>query len=1245
MYLLYHLEPGIHYNIVFSIKFTEISPNSFLKEAANLALLELIQRQSSLRSIFASEDKNNDPLKGYQMIKKIDKNLYQLNWIKASKEEIKNAIEEERNYKFKIEENSFRLNTFEVENDGANLLRTFTLIVSQHHIVTDGWSMTIFAEEFSNLYQTFAERKQQLESPATKIQYIDFAIYSRENFNPNEIISWAKYLSNFIPSTLTNDFIPSIKGRTFESSTLHFIIPMDTVEALKHQCQIYSTSFYTLLLLGFSRTISKWTEYQQCQSLMFGLASSGRIIPESKNIIGYFLNNLIFTIENQEQLFSDNFSDALQIIKTNFAETKSKENLPYHRLLSEWRKFHQHLLPSSSFGGDNIFDIYFNYRHNLDFPTVNIPNVEATVTQETNNRIFNLSVTIDEIGDKTQRLLIDYRKDSYKKETIESFAEDFLKELKIVGNGNLSCNSLKTEKCFQKFQKSSKKNTVIELILKQCDKYASRPAIKLSTGDTVTYANLKQRILCKAVGIQKAFYSVTHRSITSEVVIPVLLEYNEQIEWFLAILVSGAAYCPLDIKNPDAYNEQLISLIENPNFIICDKSIASFNCFTPDQLLTYSSSSSTSLPPTKSEQFSNSLMYILFTSGSTGFPKGVQIENEQVLNFLESAKFQLNINEFSSIAHSVNTIFDVSVFNIFAALTSGACLIQFPSLMSVVENTLSNDHLSHLFLTSAVFNTLSNFDLEKFKHLKNLQYLIVGGETPSKSNIETVNKSKIKIIQIYGPTEATIWATIDFIPKEEEDFINPAIIGKEIPTTEVIFIAAGQILSKCSKAIGEIYLTGNIARGYLKSASQSDQSSFKWILGLEKKAFATGDLGRRHENGKIEFLGRKTGFLKHNGARIDPTMIEKQIIAADSTIKQCVITVEEEGQRKVLVCFYCLKSATINSSDKINLNMLKQRLSLKLPPTNIPDRFIFVQTIPINLSGKVDKQKLKGIFSETISKSLENGYQKESERAKILASIWRSLLNLNSSTNFIPESNFFLLGGNSINLFILKSQINSKFNITLDIDALYRIPTFGEQEKLIQRHLTKLQYSLPLKAQIAEIKVELNASANIYCIHAIGGTIYPFYSLAQIISDNYNIYGIPFDLKYEIKSLEELAEFYKLQDQFKTIPDSETFINASIFLSSLLKEHKFNYDSRVGIFSFKASELTDTPLRRAILPTLTKDLVRSFIDNGWAEYSEEITTVLTPGDHDSLLKVENLSKISNRLNEAISHCLIEFTEF
>uniref|UniRef100_A0A914P5X6 Fatty acid synthase n=1 Tax=Panagrolaimus davidi TaxID=227884 RepID=A0A914P5X6_9BILA len=1292
MFLLYHLEPGIHYNIVFSIKFTEIESNSFNKKAANLALLELIERQSCLRSVFAS-DGTDDPTNAYQIIQPIDKNRYQLQWHKATNDEIKNVIEKERNFRFRIDENSFRLNTFEIENDNKN--RSFILIVSQHHIVTDGWSMTIFADQFSSHYRNFVEGKQP-ETPATKVQYIDFALYSRNNFNPNECILWAKYLSTFTSSSLPNDFIPPI-SRIFESDTLYFIIPMNTVENLKHQCQKYSTSFYTLLLLAFSRTISKWTEHQQSQNLMFGIASSGRIIPESKNLIGYFLNNLIFTIDEKSHLFSNNFSEILQIIKTKFAETKPKEELPYHRILSEWRKF-RHQLSSSS--GD-IFDIYFNYRHNLDFPTVTIPNIEAKVTQETNNRIFNLSVTIDEIEDGKQRLLIDYRKDLYKKETIQSFGEDFLEELKIVGSGNLDCNSLKIGKCL-KDESFNNNETVIELVLKQCEIYPTRPAIQLPNGKNINYANLKQRIQEKAVGIQKAFYSMNQRSITSEDVIPVILEYNEQVEWFLAILASGAAYCPLDIKNPESYNEKLIALLESSNFVISETFIASFHCISPNEILTSSSSINS---PTPSEQKSNSLMYVLFTSGSTGFPKGVQIENQQVLSFLKTTKSQLLINQFSSIGHSVNTIFDVSVFNIFESLTSGACLIQFPSLLSVVETALKSDHLTHLFLTSAVFNALSNFDLEKFQKLQNLQFFIIGGETPSKTNLEIVNKNEFQIIQIYGPSEATIWSTIEFIPKNEN--INPAIIGKEIPNCQALLISSGQILSKTSKAIGEIYLTGNISKGYLKSASEAEHDNFKWLENFNTKAFATGDLGRRLSNGKLEFIGRKSGFLKHNGIRIDPAMVEKEILSADSKIQQCLITIENEENRKILVCFYCLRS---NSDVEINQNKLKQVLSSKLPATNIPDIFILLKSVPINLSGKIDRQKLKEIFSTTISKPLENGYFQESPISQKLSTIWRALLGINSTeNNLIPESNFFLLGGNSLNFFSLKSEINSEFNINLGIDVLYRTPTFIGQEKLIQKHLTKLQYSSKLKVQIAEIKIVTNSKANIYCIHAIGGTCYPFYSFAQIISDEYNIYGIPFDLKYDIKSLDELAEFYKIQilthtsekpfilmghslggmiarliaikllndeiiksninvimfdswtigtenmnlerikeyieSQFKTIPDSENFVNASIFLSTLLKEHNNNFDSRVGIFSFKASELSDTPLRRAILPILTKDLVRSFIDNGWAEFAKEVTTTLTPGDHDSLLKAENLSKISSRLHEAISHSLIKFNEF
>uniref|UniRef100_A0A914PNM2 Uncharacterized protein n=1 Tax=Panagrolaimus davidi TaxID=227884 RepID=A0A914PNM2_9BILA len=166
--------------------------------------------------------------------------------------------------------------------------------------------------------------------------------------------------------------------------------------------------------------------------------------------------------------------------------------------------------------------------------------------------------------------------------------------------------------------------------------------------------------------------------------------------------------------------------------------------------------------------------------------------------------------------------------------------------------------------------------------------------------------------------------------------------------------------------------------------------------------------------------------------------------------------------------------------------------------------------------------------------------------------------------------------------------------------------------------------------------------------HSLGGMVARLIAIKllndEIIKSNINV--IMFDswtIGTENMNLERIKEY--IESQFKTIPDSEHFVNASIFLSKLLKEHNNNFDSRVGIFSFKASELSDTPLRRAILPILTKDLVRSFIDNGWAEFAKEVTTTLTPGDHDSLLKAENLSKISSRLHEAISHSLIKFNEF
>ncbi|KAI6212643.1 hypothetical protein M3Y94_00050300 [Aphelenchoides besseyi] len=669
----------------------------------------------------------------------------------------------------------------------------------------------------------------------------------------------------------------------------------------------------------------------------------------------------------------------------------------------------------------------------------------------------------------------------------------------------------------------------------------------------------------------------------------------------------------------------------------------------------------------------HSLAYVIFTSGSTGSPKPVAVEHQQLANFVRRAKKEFKVDANSQIGHSVNTIFDVSIFNIFAALTSGGELRFETQILDFLNPEV---RLTHLFLTTAIFNSLPMRKLSKLPKLT--KRLIVGGNTPSTSKLRTVIENGGLVSQIYGPTETTVWVSVKHFDNDEHP--EGQNIGR---LTQRFFLTApgdSRPLRRGSMAVGELWICGDqVARGYL------NQRSDRFVenpFGVRCRVYRTGDLVRLRENkNEFEFLGRQDDQLKLRGVRCNRADICRQLQRLLDPNDHVEIAVQQQD----LIVFVVTDS---------NESELRNKFSTHLPNYMVPSKIVFLPNgLPINCNGKVDH---RGLLKLTTKPNGTSTHFKSSETSRRLTEIWQKLIPGFTAND--EEENFFRLGGHSLLLIELQSQIERNFSVSLQFHQLYCTVNLRDQVALIESQLTTESFQV-----VQTIRELESADVSAYLIHAIGGTVFSFFSFPQFWPSNCNLYAIAYDSKYPAGTLSELAHFYNkqiqihskktklpfllfghsmggilaweiavqierttrtppivcafdswvvdnhkldeneilkyLESRFSALENSEEIIRSAMRLTQMLKNHRMEANFRVPLVLFKADRLGKSALRHVIRKDLNDQMISRKIDNGWSMFVDDLTVHRCTGDHDSMLEPRNLRQKLPTLKQLIQETI------
>ncbi|MEL6468394.1 MAG: amino acid adenylation domain-containing protein [Cyanobacteria bacterium J06623_4] len=1041
------------YNIPIAIQITgELSVQALCESIRYIA-----NRHDTLRTVYPSANGTAKPLvlSGQRPALKVTE-LTQLDK-KAQKLAVKAQLKQQIEQSFDLESGPlWRSHLLRLDAHQHILLFTF------HHIITDGWSMGILLREITTLYQA-QQSEQDIETTLAPlpISYADYAAWQKTLDLSDQLDYWKSQLAGISPlMELPTDFARTAEA-TGSGASYEFRLSGQETAALKRFSQQHKATLFMTLLAAFKALLYR---YSGIRDLVVGTPVANRQRAKLEGLIGLFVNTLVIRTSTEG---NPRFRDFLAQIRETTLAAYSHQNLPFEQLVDE-------LDISRSQSHMPLVQVMFSLQNALMKGTTVSDLTWSPLTLEKTTAKFDLSVDVRE----TEKGLVgrwEYRTDLFSADTIHRMAGHFrslLKSLPEQGELRLSELSVLSRHELKQLQAWQQGNTAEQLPTESIHQRFEAQAIATPTATAIlqghtqlTYQSLNQKanqlahyLRESGVGIETCVGVWATRS--PEIIIAIL-----------AILKAGGVYVPLDPHYP----------VERLNWMVKDTQMALLLTHTAelsvplavqDEVNTVDLSKVTeqiaafptnNITHTVGAAISQtSLAYILYTSGSTGQPKGVCIPHQGVTRLVTEPNY-VTLTSQDVLLQAAPLTFDASTFEIWGALLNGGTLGLLTSDSPALEDlaaAISTYGVTTLWLTSGLFNLMVDEHLEA---LKSIRQLLAGGDVLSIPHLKVALRAlkETQIINGYGPTEGTTFTCCH--PITETDLATSIPIGKPVQHTQV-YILDENIQQVPVGIPGELTIGGaGIARGYLNrpdltaekfipnpffSPSPSHQS--RTLSGVEAPTlYRTGDRARHLPDGSIEYLGRLDQQVKIRGFRIELS----EVVTALEThpkVKQAIITVRGQSAEKKRLIAYLEPEASFlpggvpAGGGESQPLALRQFLLERLPDYMVPSRFVWLDELPLTANGKIDRLALPEPW-ESPTEQAQPLPQTDIEKA--LTGIWTELLPVQTVG---IHDNFFELGGDSILAMQIVSRAGQK-GLFISPKNLFQYQTIAELATVAQQ--------------------------------------------------------------------------------------------------------------------------------------------------------------------------------------------------
>ena len=967
------------------------------------------------------------------------------------------------------------------------------LLVTMHHIVTDGWSMGIFHRELSMLYEAFNKQEPSLldELP---IQYLDYADWQRQWVESEsyreELAYWKKKFAT-LPAPLelpTDHPRPSMQAhRVFRGSHHTCHLSRQLTKELKLLCQKENVTLFMALLAVYKVLLHRYTGERD---IVVGTPIAGRQAPETEELIGLFINTLALRSEISGSL---SFSEVLKQVKAVALEAYANQELPFERLVKE-------LQPERTLSHNPLFQVMFVLQSAEILPV----QLSGLITEHfrIDHVMANFDLTLDIVEREGQLVcLFESNADLFESETIERMMEHFQILLEgAVANPGQSISQMPLLSEAERRQLLVEWNdtrtdypahkSIQELFEEQVDDRPEAVAL-VNENQQISYHELNSRA-------NRLAHYLRRRGIAPDTRVAICLERSpEMIVTLLAILKAGGAYVPLDPDYPQARLQLMLEDAQAPVLLTQEglrerlpQTAAEVICL--DEIGNEIASESPQNPP--SETTADNLAYVMYTSGSTGKPKGVAVTHRNVVRLVKNT----NYASFSAdeVFLQCSTIsFDASTFEVWGSLLNGARLALLPPgppSLTELGQAVKRYQVSTLWLTAGLFHLMVDNHLDD---LRSVRQLLAGGDVLSVPHVRKVCSElrDCRVINGYGPTESTTFTCC--YPLMDLNRVNGSVpIGFPISNTTVYVLDRYRNPTPIGVP-GELYIGGDgLARGYLGqpnlNAEKFVSDPFSGLPG--SRLYRTGDQVRFRASGEIEFIGRIDNQVKVRGFRIELGEIEAALVEHPAVREAVVVARKDEGDKHLAAYL------TTAAGKEISIDELRLFLQEKLPGHMVPSVFVVLESLPLTPMGKVDRKALPSAngFKPATTKEFSNAGD---ELELKLTRIWERVLNVRPVG---MDDNFFELGGHSLLAVRLFAQIEKSFGKNLPLATLFQAPTVRQLAQALRREGWVAAWSSLVMIQSGGQRTPF------FCIHAAGGNVLEYRDLAQLLGADQPFYGL-----------------------------------------------------------------------------------------------------------------------------------------